>query len=454
MIGMLSLSTPILPLAMASSSQPAQSTAVAIFLGLTPSRQADVIEDFMLRVAHEPMITALQELLPGLREGQEQLPMSLVARFNEFDIELGESLTRIVQLHELTLADTTPLTNSITQKELYQPFGRTNRLVRSTPLTLRHLSAKNPIIELFNLEADFVTPREIDLARQILARIFTQYLADIQSRTYSIEEALVLLHKTILDADLSILTDESQGSTAAEARSHLFTQNLLEQEIDCDDEAFIYYAIGGQFKNWPIHLGLAGDHLVTLWTEKRATIVVDFGEIFSINDYEQRVIHQTVVPLTPEQITGFFYFNRGLNFYEEQDDVLMALSSINKAIENYHLRVPIAYWNRGIFFHEMNEYQAALDDYERALASNPHLLGVDHNLGVVHYQLGHFQKAQTYLRRHLQNTPYDSVTHYYLGRTLQQMGQEAEAQHHLQTAQDLDPEAVQELQDRRPGYLS
>src|SRR6185295_6202217 len=73
-----------------------------------------------------------------------------------------------------------------------------------------------------------------------------------------------------------------------------------------------------------------------------------------------------------------------------------------------HPDSPMAYYNRGRFYHVRGHLQEARSDYEKALELNPTHPGARKNLGVVFGMMGEFQKARECFDRVLEANPNDT----------------------------------------------
>ena len=85
------------------------------------------------------------------------------------------------------------------------------------------------------------------------------------------------------------------------------------------------------------------------------------------------------------------YYNRGNAFHN--------LKNYNEAINDYNKAIELNpnnasyYNNRGISFNRLKEYEKAINDYNRAIELNPNYISVYNSRGLVYNNLGEYKKA-------------------------------------------------------------
>ena len=69
------------------------------------------------------------------------------------------------------------------------------------------------------------------------------------------------------------------------------------------------------------------------------------------------------------------------------------IDNLRKTIELLDLKDSSAYCNRGYIYLQMNQYQKALDDYNKAIELDPNNSTAYHNRGYIYNELKEYQKA-------------------------------------------------------------
>src|SRR5207249_8817763 len=105
-----------------------------------------------------------------------------------------------------------------------------------------------------------------------------------------------------------------------------------------------------------------------------------------------------------------------------------------------------AFSNLGAALGELDEPEAALAAFERALDRDPHGFQILNNIGVVSRELGRFDRSEAALRRTIEIAPEFVFGYYNLGHTLFLAGRYDEALGAYEEGQRRDPES-----NRRQG---
>lgn len=396
MSGIFALPTASVPLALATSSQPSSSTAIALFAGLTRKWQAGVIDNFIPRISDFELSSQLKDRIEALRDESTDLEMHLMIQMARHERELIASIEATVPANEFIWDDSLS-PQDLPSRIQATVFGTPEDYTRLLNSRRKTLKSDNPILHLFKLERAFVSAQKRDVARKNLEQIIQKAREVLRTGTYPPDDILLIIYDVIKKFGYQIVTeDEKSEQTDAEDLSHIFIQNLIEKKLDCDDLAFIYLTLGHELQ-WPIVLGFLHDHMVAIWNHGAINLVLDFGEVHQIRFYEREVKGMPITELTDEQIEGFFHFNQASVFHHGPEDTRnleSALTSYNEAIETYHLNIPIAYLNRGAVLLDMNRFKAAIVDFDEAIRLNPNLAEAYFNRGVAHDELGHSKAAQ------------------------------------------------------------
>jgi tetratricopeptide (TPR) repeat protein/S1-C subfamily serine protease len=119
------------------------------------------------------------------------------------------------------------------------------------------------------------------------------------------------------------------------------------------------------------------------------------------------------------------YYNRGNTKFE--------LGQKQAAIEDYDRAIAInpqdakAYYNRGVTKSDLGQKQAAIEDYDRAIAINPQYAAAYYNRGVVKSELGQKQAAIEDYDRAIAINPQDAAAYVNRGNAKSDLGQKQAA---------------------------
>jgi tetratricopeptide (TPR) repeat protein/S1-C subfamily serine protease len=86
-----------------------------------------------------------------------------------------------------------------------------------------------------------------------------------------------------------------------------------------------------------------------------------------------------------------WYVNRG-SLYSDLQKYELALSDYNKAI-NINPNFALAYYNRGLLYSDQKKYDLALSDYDKAIEINPNYADAYYNRGNLYYDLQKYDLA-------------------------------------------------------------
>lgn len=101
---------------------------------------------------------------------------------------------------------------------------------------------------------------------------------------------------------------------------------------------------------------------------------------------------------------------------------------------------------------QQGQTNAAVSEYQKALAASPELPGLHFELGTLYWESHRLPEARTELEQELQIGPYDAPTHYLLGDILLQQNELSTAGTHLSRALELEPDLINARLDMAKLY--
>jgi serine/threonine protein kinase len=162
---------------------------------------------------------------------------------------------------------------------------------------------------------------------------------------------------------------------------------------------------------------------------KRANVYNDLGILDkAIRDYNH------AINLDPNN--GETLYNRGL-YYVRINSLNAALQDFNSAIT---LGYKMAYTNRGSIYATFNQWDKAIDDYEKAIENNPRDIIAYSNLGVYFQNIGQFDRAIENFTKALEVNPLYPLAYYNRGNCYLRMNQLEGAIQDYQKVIDIDLE--------------
>jgi tetratricopeptide (TPR) repeat protein len=109
---------------------------------------------------------------------------------------------------------------------------------------------------------------------------------------------------------------------------------------------------------------------------------------------------------------------------------------------------------RGQRYDERTEYDAAIKEYQAALAKRPSVAGVRYAIGNVYRKMHNYEQAEHWLSEELKNNPYHGLAHYRLGSICLEENKPAEAISQLEQALQSHPELVDARVDLGRAYMA
>jgi len=132
---------------------------------------------------------------------------------------------------------------------------------------------------------------------------------------------------------------------------------------------------------------------------------------------------------------AYAHYKRG-DAYDDIQEYEKAIAEYNKAIEinpNY----ASAYYNRGCANAEMGQYSEAVADYDRALELRPNHFLAYYNRGLVYSRIGENEKAITDYNKAIQVDPDDADAYYSRGLAYNKKGEVAKGVSDLEKCIEL-----------------
>ena len=140
------------------------------------------------------------------------------------------------------------------------------------------------------------------------------------------------------------------------------------------------------------------------------------------------------------------YFTRG-NAYYQAEDYQQALEAYNRSLELVPDN-PVTLYNRGTTLAKMGQHEDALNDFNRALELRPDLPESLSNRGNTLHNMGRYEEALKDFNRALQVRPDDPFILINLGATLTKMGQHEDALKDFNRALQVRPDDPLTLTNR------
>jgi tetratricopeptide (TPR) repeat protein/S1-C subfamily serine protease len=142
------------------------------------------------------------------------------------------------------------------------------------------------------------------------------------------------------------------------------------------------------------------------------TLFIEKSGLFSKKkQYQDAIaIFDSLINIKPE---AYAYYNRGIAKYE-LDQKQAAITDYDRAIA-INPNFSQAYYNRGSTKSELDQKQAAITDYDRAIAINPNYSQAYYNRGIAKYELDQKQAAVTDYDRAIAINPNFSEAYYNRG---------------------------------------
>jgi tetratricopeptide (TPR) repeat protein len=135
---------------------------------------------------------------------------------------------------------------------------------------------------------------------------------------------------------------------------------------------------------------------------------------------------------------GTWHFDRG-DAYRKQGEIELAVAEFSKAVDVNRGRDPQAYNNLGAALMQLERYEEAAREFERAVEINPKYLAARQNLVQSLLRTNRPQAAHGHLLEIVRLDPGDAIARFNLAVSLLQQDKINEAMVHLAKAVELDP---------------
>ncbi len=171
----------------------------------------------------------------------------------------------------------------------------------------------------------------------------------------------------------------------------------------------------------------------------------ELNKLFSLRTYIRagkqnfafQIIKEIEKQLQPplDKFISFGY----LRIYLELEDadntekVLRGVESCIKAFQLEVLRFEV-YYAQGKIHELRKEYDQAIQDYQKKLASDPTDVSIHTDIGRCYRKLGELKKAQEFIQKNLKVQPFNPLAHYELSLVYYDRGENKEAMQHLRKA--------------------
>ena len=275
------------------------------------------------------------------------------------------------------------------------------------------------------------------------------------------EEFIVLLKSTINENGLNVITGDDLIEIYNRAKSIAAYSNELDFELskainalleeikkrglsqeskpqeisNYEESSFKNNQAVGWFK-------INSGYVVTLVIVIVLAIIIVFSVIKSnLSDQEER--NRAAVPENagnPQELTAESWVNKARTLW-----VNGKFTEPNKAIEYLNNAIKLqpdyarAYYNRGLAYDDLGQYQRAIVDYNEVIHLKPKNAVAYHNRGLAYDNLGQHQRAIEDYNEAMRLQPNDAITYYNRGRAYADVGQYQRAIEDLNEAIRLQP---------------
>jgi tetratricopeptide (TPR) repeat protein len=175
-----------------------------------------------------------------------------------------------------------------------------------------------------------------------------------------------------------------------------------------------------------------------------------FASIKQIGVWKNGVVLWTYVIEKNIQKVPMAYYNRGVA-YER-------MGQYDKAIEDYNRAITLnpnyveAYCNRGGTYEKMDQYDKAIEDYNRAITLNPNYIETYYNRGVTYEKMDQYDKAIEDYNRAITLNPNYIEAYYNRGVAYEKMGQYNKAIENYSIVINLNPNDFEAYNNRGVTY--
>jgi tetratricopeptide (TPR) repeat protein len=154
-----------------------------------------------------------------------------------------------------------------------------------------------------------------------------------------------------------------------------------------------------------------------------------------------------------ETAADWFYKANALSDGKKYTDPIKAIEYLNNAIklqpddENY-------YYNRGVAYDNLGQYQPAIKDYNQAISLKPDYAEAFHNRGTIYSEIGQYQLAIKDFNEAIRLQPNDAEAYHGRGFAYDKLDQYQRAIEDYNQAIRLQPDYTKAYNNRGINYLS
>jgi serine/threonine protein kinase/tetratricopeptide (TPR) repeat protein len=220
------------------------------------------------------------------------------------------------------------------------------------------------------------------------------------------------------------------------------------------DSAEVYYSLQSFYElRGQMDKAIEFMHLAHANEEKYVNPAqTELNKLFSLRTYikagKQNFAFQTIKeiekqlkpPLDKFIPFGYLYIYLELEDADNAEKVLKGVESCIQAFQLELLRFEV-YYARGKIHELRKEYDQAIQDYQKKLASDPTDAGINTDVGRCYRKLRELKKAQEFIQRNLKVQPFNPLAHYELSLVYYDKGENEEALQYLRKALFLWKEA-------------
>ena len=149
----------------------------------------------------------------------------------------------------------------------------------------------------------------------------------------------------------------------------------------------------------------------TQFVQQAQVAATELADIETTKEFVLAQANATITQVAIEQDISFVYVNALWNDIE-----IIDLIQLDKLVEKYPNQ-PNSYRSRGGAYYILENYPAALDDYNKAISLNPNFAYAYHNRGNVYIRLGEYETALSDYNQAIELAPEFAVSYYNLGNT-------------------------------------
>jgi tetratricopeptide (TPR) repeat protein len=175
------------------------------------------------------------------------------------------------------------------------------------------------------------------------------------------------------------------------------------------------------------------DNIFQLQEAVSLMLVKAFGQAVSKKE-EEKI---SAVTQSKGSLSAYEYYMKGWNAYNEKN--------YDAALENYEKAVELnpkyvdAFNNIGLIYYAREDYARARDSYLKAVEIDPNYAIGHYNLGLAYYQLKNYAPSMRHYQKSIELRPNYMYAYYGLGLTYYALQNYDKAMEYYQMAIDLDP---------------